>query len=305
MRAMVYESYGAPDVLHLKEIERPTPKPNEVLVEIHAATVTAGDVRMRKFDVPTAEWLFARLYLGVFRPRRPILGMEMAGTVVALGRDVTRFKLGDQVYGSTMQENFGGYTEYKTFAENGLITHKPSRMSFTEAAAVPIGGGTALRMLRKANVQAGQRVLIYGASGSLGSYAVQIARMMGARVSAVCSTANLEWVKALGADEVIDYTRKDVAALDARFDVVFDTVDKLPADAHKKLLKPGGPFLSAHGNSGHESVADLDTLREWIDAGQLSAVVDRCYPFEEAADAHAYVELGHKKGNVVLTIKDA
>jgi len=296
MQAIVYEKYGPPEVLHLAERPKPVPKPNEVLVKVHATTVTHGDTRMRSFTVPRGQWLPARLYLGIRGPRRAILGMELSGVIESVGAAVTRFKPGDAIFASTFTTGFGGYAEYKCFPEDTIMALKPANITYGEAAAVPVGGGTAVRFLRQANVQPGQKVMIYGASGSVGTFAVQLARHYGAEVFAVCSTANLELVKSLGADHAIDYTREDVTRCPV--DVIFDAVERM----NKKVLPEYGVFVSVHGSAGSEKLADLLFLKELLEAGTLKSVIDRSYPFEQIVEAHRYVDTGHKKGNVVITI---
>jgi len=304
MKAIVYTQYGPPEVLRLEDIPKPTPRDKEVLVKIHATTVTIGDTIMRSLNIPVTGWqkVMARFYLGWSKPKRPILGIELAGKVESVGQKVTRFKPGDAVFASTFAVNFGGYAEYKCLPENGVLALKPANLTFEEAAAAPGAGMTALTCLKKGKIQPGQKVLVYGASGAVGTNAVQLAsRHFGAQVTGVCSTANLELVKSLGAGQVVDYTRQDFTQNGAIYDVVFDAVGKLSPAQGKKALKPGGVYLNVHADSdGGDSPANLLALKEIIEAGQLKPAIDRVYPFEQIAEAHRYVEQGHKKGNVVI-----
>lgn len=307
MKAIVYERYGPPEVLQIKEIQKPTPKNNEVLIKVRATTVTIGDTRMRSFTVPREQWLFARLYLGIRKPKRSILGMELAGEIEAVGKDVTRFKVGDPVFASTFEVDFGGYAEYKCIAEDGLLAIKPANLTFEEAATSVGAGMTALRCLKRGNVQRGQTVLIYGASGAVGTNAVQLVKnLYGGHVTGVCSTANLDLVKSLGADRVLDYTKEDFSQDDETYDVVFDAVAKFPPAKAKKALKKKGIYLNVHRDARDEGNIirnqELLALKELIEAGKLKPVIDRVYPMEQIVEAHRYVDRGHKKGNVVIKI---
>jgi NADPH:quinone reductase-like Zn-dependent oxidoreductase len=305
MKAVVYVAYGGPEVLHLEEVEKPAPNGNEVLVHVHATTVTIGDTIMRSLEIPGSRFqrLLARIYLGIKAPKRTILGMELAGEIEAVGKDVKRFEKGDQVFASTFGVDFGGYAEYKCLPEDGMIAAKPANLSYEEAAALPGGAMTALRCLRKGSVRSGQKVLIYGASGAVGTYAVQIAKHLGAEVTGVCSTTNLELVRSIGADKVLDYTQEGFTLSAGTYDVVFDAVGKLDSSHGKKALKKAGAYLNVlTASAGGEKSEDLLLVKELAQNGKIRPVIDRRYPLEEIVEAHRYVDEGHKTGNVAIIV---
>jgi NADPH:quinone reductase-like Zn-dependent oxidoreductase len=326
VKAIVYYEYGPPDVLLYQEVEKPAPKDNEVLIRVHATTVSTGDVNARGFTfVPPGFGFVPRLMFGLRKPKKSTLGVELAGEIEAVGKDVTLFKVGDRVFGINSAE-LGAYAEYVCWPEKRALAIKPANLTHAEAAAIPFGGTTALFFLRDlGKVQSGQNVLIRGASGSVGSAAVQLARYLGAEVTGVCSTANLELVKSLGADKVIDYTKEDFKKNRETYDIILDTVvGKTSFSESKNSLKQKGLYLAVAGGpremvqmawtsmkGGKKVVAgspperkeELIFLRELVEVGKFKAVVDRRYHLEQTAEAHRYVERGHKKGNVVITVK--
>lgn len=322
MKAIYCTAYGQPDVLEMREVERPIPKANEVLIKTHATSATVADFRMRSFKVPLALWLPARLAVGLRKPRKPILGVELAGVIEAVGEDVTLWKAGDEVFASSLKD-FGGYAEYKCLPENWQMAYKPKNLTFEEAATIPIGGRTALHFLRKANIQKGHKVLVYGASGSVGTYTVQIARYFGAEVTAVCSAQNFELVRSLGASHTIDYTEGDFTRKLEKYDIIFLAIDKWPFSSCKKFLKDKGvyvnvtfPFKSLNmlwtslstkkrsimAHNPPDSAEDLSFLKDLAEKGELKPIIDSIYPLEQIGEAHKKVEAGHKKGNIAITV---
>ena len=331
MKAVVYTEYGPPDVLQLTEVEKPAPRDNEILIRNHATTVNIGDIWARnfknitpsRFTMPLPLWLPSRMYFGVRRPRINILGSEFAGEIEETGKDVKRFRKGDQVFGYRGQ-SMGANAEYLCVPEDGLVTIKPANMTYEEAATVPYGALTALSLLRKVNIQRGQKVLINGASGGIGSAAVQLARYFGAEVTGVCSTPRLEFVKALGADKVIDYTREDFTKNGGTYDLIFDILGKSSFSNCQNSLKRNGIYLLAsfkmkqlfqmlwtsmrNGKKvictlSSENPKDLIFIKELVEAGQIKSIIDRCYPLEQTAEAHRYVEKGCKTGSVIITVE--
>lgn len=322
MKAVVYTKYGSPDVLQLKEVAKPVPKDNEVLIKIYATTATSGDSRLRSFNVPLGFWYVGRLAYGISGPRKTILGVELAGEIEAVGKDVTQFKVGDEVFGMSGM-GMGANAEYRCLPEDGTLALKPRNMTYEEAASVPFGAVTAMYFLNKSKIQPGQKVLIYGASGSLGTAAVQLAKHFGADVTGVCSSANFDLVKSLGADTLIDYTQEDFTKNGQVYDVIFDTLGKTTFAGCKGSLTPDGRYLyavaglpqqlqmlfvsmmsrqKAIGGISSERREDLVFVKELIEAGKYVAVIDKRYPLEQTAEAHRYVDSGRKRGNVVLTV---
>ena len=306
MKAIVCTKYGPPEVLQLQDVEKPTPKDNEVLIRIYATAATASDCIIRGFKVSNRLWILGRLLLGLTKPRKSILGLVLAGEIATVGKDVKRFQRGERVYAFT-GFRFGAYAEYICLREDSVIALMPSNLSYEEAVAVPYGGLLALHFVRKGQIQSGQKVLIYGASGANGTSAVQLARHFGAEVTGVCSTSNVDLVKSLGAEKVIDYTQEDATTGGELYDFIFDAVGKRKSSTFKlecqKALTPNGKYLSVDDGSPKIHLEDLLFLTGLVEAGKLKPVIDRCYPLEQIVEAHRYVEQGHKKGNVVITVK--
>ena len=310
MKAVICTKYGPPEVLQINEVEKPSPKHDEVLVKVLATTVHIGDTKIRRFEPglgPVKDFFFKpvmRVIVGFTRPRKKILGMEFSGEIEAIGRNVARFKVGDPVFAST-EFRLGAYAQYCCISEEGILAIKPTNMTHEEAAPVSNGGITALIHLRKANIRKDEKVLIYGASGSVGTYAIQIAKNYGAEVTAVCSTSNLELVKSLGADKVIDYTKEDFTQSGETYDVIYDAVGKIEPSKRKKSLAKSGRYLNVLTMSGNIKlkIEDLYRLKELCEAGKVRTVIDRIYTMEEIVEAHRYVDKRHKKGNVVITVE--
>jgi NADPH:quinone reductase-like Zn-dependent oxidoreductase len=323
MKAIVCTKYGSPDVLQLNDVEKPTPKDNEVLIRVNAATVTAGDCELRSLKVSFLWQLLLRLGFGFRAPRRRILGQELAGEIESVGKDVKLFKKGDQVFANTGL-SLGAYAEYCCLPEKGWIATKPANMTYEEAAAVPVGGLHAFSFLGKGHIRSGQKVLIIGAGGSIGTFAVQLAKSFGARVTGVDSTRKLDMLRSIGADQVVDYTKDDFTKSEETYDTIFDVVGKSSFSGCIKLLNEKGfYFLGNPGLSqlirrvwtsmrsskkvilwtGTYKVEDLTSLRELIEAGKVKSIIDRRYPLEQVAEAHRYVDTGQKTGNVVITVR--
>lgn len=321
MKAVICPQYGPPEVLQLAEIPKPVPKADEVLIKIHATTVTVADFRVRSFTIPKGFWLPARLSLGITKPRNPVLGAELAGEIEDIGANVKHLKVGDAVFAETLGD-MGAYAEYKCLPEK-IVVPKPTNISFGEAATLPIGGRTAFHYLRKIEHLDGKKVLVYGASGSVGSYAVQLARHFGAEVTGVCSTANMNLVKSLGAQRVLDYSIRDFSNQLEQYDVVLVAVDKWPFEECIGFVKDDGVYMNVTkplksfamirtsltskkkiyiGETAPVSFDDLYFLKELVEAGHLKPVIDRIYGLDEIIEAHRYVEQGHKKGNVIVQI---
>lgn len=324
MKAIVHSKYGPPDELQLKEVQKPVPKENEVLIKIHATTVTTTDCNARNFTfVPKSFMFFARLVFGFKTPKINILGIDLAGEIETVGKDVKLFKKGDQVFGSPGTK-FGAHAEYVCVPEDGALAIKPANLSWEEAAAISLAGNTALFFIRDlAKIQVGQKILIHGASGAIGTYAVQLAKFYGAEVTGVCSTTNAQMLKSLGADKVIDYTKEDFTKTDERYDFVFDVVGKTTFSQCKGILKQKGIYLENNlelkdilimmwrslvggkkikGGVSKETAENLYLFIELIESGKLKPVIDKSFPLEKTAEAFLYVEQGHKKGNVIITI---
>ena len=317
MKAIVYTNYGPPDVLQIREVDKPDPKDNEVLIRIYAVTVNMGDCEMRRSEIPNSIWLIVRLVFGLIKPRKQILGAFLAGKIEAVGKEVKQFREGDQVFAGS-GARFGAYAKYICLPEEGSLAIKPDNMTYEEAAAVPLGGLNALHYLRKSNIQSGEKVLINGAGGSFGTFAVQLAKYYGAEVTGVDSTEKLDILRSIGADHVIDYTQEDFTKNGQTYDVIFNMVIKSSFSGNLKSLKQNGRYLLTNPAGflqmfrglwtsmisskkvifefASEKSEDLIFLKELIEAGKLKSVIDRCYPLEQAVEAHRYVKTGQKKG---------
>ncbi len=310
MKAVICTKYGLPEVLQIRQVERPIPKNNEVLIKIHATTVHIGDTKIRGFKPGMGFFLdllvkpMMRIMIGFKGPRKKILGMELAGEIEAVGGNVTSYKQGDKVFAST-ELRFGTYAQYICLPENGVIASLPTNATYQEAASVPNGALTALMLLKKAAIRKGQKILIYGASGSVGTFAVQLAKYFETHVTGVCSTTNLEMVRLLGADKVIDYTKDNFANNNVTYDIVFDAVGKLSSSECKQSLKKNGIYLNVLTSSSGLKLksVDLRFLKELIEAEKLRAVIDKTYTLDQIVEAHSYVDKGHKKGNVVIVVE--
>lgn len=304
MKAVMYSKYGPPSVLGLKEIEKPSPADNEILVKIHAATVTSGDVRLRSSDFPPLFWLPARLIFGLFGPKKKILGHELAGTVEAIGKNITKFNVGDAVFGTTTLLKTGSYAEYICLPQEwkyGVVALKPKNLSFEESAALPVGAMTAMFLLKKANVKNGHKVLVYGASGSVGIYAVQLAKQQGAVVTGVCSGSNFKMVQSLGTEYLIDYKKEEYSLGKEKFDMVFDAVGKTTKSKAKKVLNKGGAFVSVKMLT-KEKTEYLIQIKELAEEGELKPYIDKTFTLNEVVSAHKYVDSERKRGNIVIEI---
>ena len=331
MKAIIYTKYGPPEVLKLQEVEKPNPKDNEVLIRIHSTSVNYGDLVARnfkhvspgEFNMPMIFWFFARIAFGIRKPRKKILGNEFSGIIEEVGKDVTLFKKNDQIFGYSSQ-GMGAYAEYISLKEKGILAQKPSNMSFEEAAVIPMGSIMALNFLKKANIQSGQKILVIGASGSIGSAIVQLAKNhYNTEVTGICSTHRLNFVKSLGADNVIDYTKEDFTENDEKYDIIFDVLGRGNYSKAKNSLQQNGRYIfvsfkmrqlgqmlrtKLFGNKkvictfSPERVEDLREIKELVEEGKIKAIIDKRFKFEQMAEAHEYIESGHKKGHIVITL---
>jgi NADPH:quinone reductase-like Zn-dependent oxidoreductase len=308
MKAIICTKYGNPEVLKLFEVNKPVPKDDEVLIRIYATSVHRGDNRIRSLNIPGPQWqvILARLFLGINKPRKDILGMELAGIIEAVGCNVKKYKVGDEVFATTLWEGFGAYAEYKCMKETGAVAIKPANISFEEAAVLPAGGITTLGIFRKINLNKGQKVLIYGASGSIGTFALQIAKSSDVEITGVCGPNHIEFIKTLGANLVYDYTKSDYLQNLEMYDVVFDAVGILPPEILRKHLKMGGIYLNIHKDSdiikAKDGPALLNELKKLVELGKIKPIIDKTYTLDNIVAAHRYVESGHKKGNVAITV---